>query len=1155
MWISIHRVTYQLLVLLQLLPLREGFIYLRVISYPQPKLILLIMAEEPQKSENTSETRPEEETELALNINQYIEADAETEEQKTFNELSMDDKLNRLNQLVQQSQVYSQIILDNMLEKSLQKKRLREKIERGETVPEQTDFRLSSLEDSVESSDGESEESEEAESSEEPEETDESDVENVPNTTEKSTEPSEVTDRESDEAQALAGNESEDEVIQPKRRVLSRLSNQGKVPERINRSRKTEVIEVGLESSDDGLAPSSRTRSGRRMLPLSLPSRKNTKRRKKSSVKRKKKPRNKASIETRRTKQAIEAAQTGHKQLQPMLVSGCIMKDYQLDGLEWLVTLYENGLNGILADEMGLGKTLQCIGVTAYLIEHGVKGPFLVVAPLSTVSNWCNEFRKFAPRIKVLQYTGEKSDRQRISFGKTLKAQVIVTSYEVVIKDHIKFLRVHWKYLTVDEGHRLKNFDCILIKFLKRLDVGNRLLLTGTPLQNNLRELWSLLNFILPDIFHDLELFQLWFDIDDFGASVTGIDEEEKRLLQMKVQQLFIKNLHSILKPFLLRRMKRDVMKDLPPKKEYILYSHLTPMQTLFYKAAMDRRLPEFVLEAFLKEYLMLNYSHLIQDKEDLLKVNSVLHKLSSGPSEFGGPKRFRKTRYDVSGIRRIEEANDSDLMVSDAEYEPEHLTNMEQATQQSLAQLDEMMAMYEEDLPGPDLSHTSSPEESATYPSEVVPGVPTDSTSINNISGVTKGKGPFSEMNCNIASHNGTENNAGGAEGMDKYWKGTNLTKKIEEPTIGDSSTAKLSQQSVVNGNQGSRQDETTGSPGRNSQQPKALRKAINQEVIEILSDEEVPEDEVFDLVKNLMGKLATHVKRLGLRNLVMQLRKICYSHYAYYNPYPESEDEKFSQALLAHSGKMQMLLQLLKRLLSDGHKVLIFSQFTSALDMINVWLEQQGVACSQLDGRISIEDREDEIKDFSSEASDSSQVFLLSTRAGGLGLNLVSADTVVLFDNDWNPQMDLQAIGRVHRIGQTKPVKIFRFVVRDTVEELLIIKSFNKRLLEKMVIQQGDFQLGRVAKRLADENIDLSTVTSMKTLFELGHKLNLHGSGSHQVGQLDDVLMQKHTVLELLSKDEMDELMDRSRECYARETLNLANVTSFETTNNMDE
>ncbi|KAK2547632.1 Lymphoid-specific helicase [Acropora cervicornis] len=285
--------------------------------------------------------------------------------------------------------------------------------------------------------------------------------------------------------------------------------------------------------------------------------------------------------------------------LQPTLVTGGSLRPYQLKGLAWLKGLYENGMNGILADEMGLGKTLQCISMVAFLIEMRVKGPFLVAAPLSTLPNWVHEFHKFTPKIPVILYHGSQEERLKLRLQidslKTVEENiaaypVVVTSYEICMRDQKTLHSLEWKYFIVDEGHRIKNLNCKLIKELKTYNTANRLLLTGTPLQNNLSELWSLLNFLLPDIFDDLDSFQKWFDfraINEHGGS--------ERIIEQEREHQVLERLHAILTPFLLRRLKSDVALHLPPKKEVLVYAPLTQKQETFYKAALDGTILDLV--------------------------------------------------------------------------------------------------------------------------------------------------------------------------------------------------------------------------------------------------------------------------------------------------------------------------------------------------------------------------------------------------------------------------------------------------------------------------------------------------------------------------------------------------------------------------------
>ncbi|XP_043715072.1 ATP-dependent DNA helicase DDM1 isoform X2 [Telopea speciosissima] len=292
-----------------------------------------------------------------------------------------------------------------------------------------------------------------------------------------------------------------------------------------------------------------------------------------------------------------EKAEKEQAELVPLLTGGKL-KSYQIKGVKWLISLWQNGLNGILADQMGLGKTIQTIAFLAHLKDKGLHGPYLIIAPLSTLSNWVNEVSRFVPSISAIIYHGDKKERQEIRNKYMPKVvgpefPIIVTSYEVAMNDARKVLRHYsWKYLVVDEGHRLKNTKCKLLRELNLLPVENKLLLTGTPLQNSLVELWSLLHFILPDIFSSLEEFESWFDLSGKCNSEARQDElEEKRRLQV------ISKLHAILRPFLLRRMKLDVEKMLPRKKEIVLYATMTEHQKNIQDHLVNKTLGNYLQE------------------------------------------------------------------------------------------------------------------------------------------------------------------------------------------------------------------------------------------------------------------------------------------------------------------------------------------------------------------------------------------------------------------------------------------------------------------------------------------------------------------------------------------------------------------------------
>ena len=473
---------------------------------------------------------------------------------------------------------------------------------------------------------------------------------------------------------------------------------------------------------------------------------------------------------------------------QPSLLEGGKLKSYQMAGLRWMISLYNNKLNGILADEMGLGKTIQTIALFCYLMEHKQNfGPFLVIVPLSTLSNWKLEFEKWAPSIKKIIYKGSPQQRKEIAkYLKNNKSNVCLTTYEFVMKDKTDLNKFHWQYIVVDEGHKMKNPKS---KFAYTLgfqyNSEHRLLLTGTPLQNNLTELWSLLNFLLPKVFASAEDFEKWFKLPmkRMGAEKeVDLNEEEKLLI--------VHRFHQVLRPFLLRRIKKDVESELPKKMEYIIKVELSAWQKVVYNQISQRE----------------------------------------------------------------------------------------------------------------------------------------SSNMLNN--------------------------------------------------------------------------------PGK--------------------------------------------YNSFMMNNMLMQLRKICNHPYLFLDYYTESEE------LIRCAGKFELLDRMIPKLIKTGHRMLIFTQMTSVIDLLEVFFHYRGIKFLRLDGTTKHEERAERMLQFNAKNSEI-PVFLLSTKAGGLGLNLQTADTVILFDSDWNPAIDEQAQDRAHRIGTLKEVRVFRFVTQSTIEEQILLKASYKKGLDEMVIQAG--------------------------------------------------------------------------------------------------
>jgi SWI/SNF-related matrix-associated actin-dependent regulator of chromatin subfamily A protein 2/4 len=490
---------------------------------------------------------------------------------------------------------------------------------------------------------------------------------------------------------------------------------------------------------------------------------------------------------------------------QPSILVNGTLKEYQLKGLEWMVSLYNNNLNGILADEMGLGKTIQTIALCTYLLEKkGVNGPHLVIVPLSTLSNWVMEFDRWAPSLVKIAYKGAPNQRRQFhSQIKSSRFNVLLTTYEYVMKDRGVLSKVKWVYMVIDEGHRMKNHHCKLTQTLNQhYHAPHRILLTGTPLQNNLPELWALLNFILPTIFKSCESFEQWFNTP---FAMTG----EKVELNEEESILIIRRLHKVLRPFLLRRLKKEVESQLPDKVEYVLQVEMSALQKAMY-------------------------------------------------------------------------------------------THMQK--------------------------------------------------------------------------------------------RGVILTDGSE---------------------------------------------------------------------KDKKGKGSAKV----LMNTIVQLRKICNhpfmfeeleSSYLEYRGLPTAGYT--GPELYRVAGKVEMLDRILPKFKVGGHRVLLFCQMTQCMTILEDYFNTKGFKYLRLDGGTKAEDRQKLLEMFCSPTSEHF-LFMLSTRAGGLGLNLQVADTVIIFDSDWNPHQDLQAQDRAHRIGQKNEVRVLRLCTVQSVEEKILAAARYKLNVDEKVIQAGMF------------------------------------------------------------------------------------------------
>ncbi|PVU94171.1 hypothetical protein BB559_003059 [Furculomyces boomerangus] len=717
------------------------------------------------------------------------------------------------------------------------------------------------------------------------------------------------------------------------------------------------------------------------------------------------------------------------------------MRKYQIEGMEWLISLYENGLNGILADEMGLGKTLQTIAFLTFLREQEVWGPFLIVCPLSTLGNWVSEFHRFSPSTPVVLYHGMPEERARLrkknlsqQLGK--KFPVIVTTYEIVMRDSKHLKHFAWKYIVVDEGHRLKNLNCQLIKELRSYHSANRLLLTGTPLHNKLSELWSLLNFLLPEIFDDLEAFQEWFDFDDINNEAG-----QNRIIGQEATNQVVSKLHHILQPFLLRRLKIEVENELPPKREYAISCPMTTIQLQYYTAALDNGIRKFL------------YDKLTKDSTE--SPNKLIEAVPTANGENDSKKRRRASKKASKAIKKF--------------IKEEGI---------------EMFAM----------------EEPKTVNSEDIDGIPIP---------------------------NETET----------------IDKQANEISLGEDQLNNKTSEETLNGykEQDNNSDEEGG-----------------------FSDGDHKENMLETNAKK-------QIANFNLKYKLMQLRKISNHPYLFDFPLLDPEDPEsdylVDESLVRSSGKFLILDILLPQLVKMGHRVLLFSQMTKMMDLLEIYFELRKYKFCRIDGSVMHDERRRQINAFNTDMD--IHFFLLSTRAGGLGINLTSADTVVILDSDWNPQMDLQAMDRVHRIGQEKPVVVYRLVTAGSVDEFILDRANGKRKLEKLVIHQKKFKgvssyaaavpnsLGQKNKEngsslgsvftVGNDNVENETWRSKSVggasigLEELAEILTSEATERVRqdqakiVDQISSLPLDKPVPSEwVISKEILDEITDRSPEAY---------------------
>lgn len=689
------------------------------------------------------------------------------------------------------------------------------------------------------------------------------------------------------------------------------------------------------------------------------------------------------------------------------------LRTYQREGLDWLVSLYDRHLNGILADEMGLGKTAQTISLLAHLAgSRGVWGPHLVIVPTSVILNWDLEFKMWCPGLKVLTYFGSAQERaaKRAGWTKPNSFHVCVTSYQLAVQDANILRRKRWIYLIADEAHNLKNSKSQRWQTLLSFQAKRRLLITGTPLQNSLMELWSLMHFLMPHVFRSQHEFRHWFS-NPLQAIVESTDSKNGST------SAAVKRLHAIMRPFILRRLKKDVASQLPSKHEHVVRFPLARRQRMLYDEFVNLKSTQDSLAngGYMGMMSVLMKLRMCCNHPDLLEPRLITSSFCSSVLEYSAPRQVFGVYAAMTGAG-----------ICDAEFEPCGL-----ALPPVVGELRHHLRAkrQHELLPSPEaLQHA------------IRMGFPKPCVLPSHVS---------EDVRQRVLALYHVEVDARRAEKMatTASWIRA-MAWRVEEsvPRFGSELVSLC----------------LTATAQRIPAQLLLCHASLD-ELVEDLSP--VLQRFVFctpavqGTVRLPLCFSTSTRDSVGLVLEMEQEHPGVRAHHALVRPVEIRQRISFPDRYLAQydSGKLQALAVMLHRLKQGKHRVLIFTQMTKMLDLLERFLNLHSHTYFRLDGSTKVEDRQTMMDRFNRD----SRVFcfILSTRSGGLGINLTGADTVIFFDSDWNPQMDAQATDRAHRIGQTREVHIYRLIAEQTVEENILLKSNQKRHLSRLSVEEGNF------------------------------------------------------------------------------------------------
>ncbi|PKA63188.1 DNA helicase INO80 [Apostasia shenzhenica] len=697
------------------------------------------------------------------------------------------------------------------------------------------------------------------------------------------------------------------------------------------------------------------------------------------------------------------------------------LREYQHIGLDWLATMYEKRLNGILADEMGLGKTIMAIALLANLAcEKGIWGPHLIVVPTSVMLNWETEFLKWCPAFKILTYFGSAKERKlkRQGWLKLNSFHVCITTYRLIIQDSKVFKRKKWKYLILDEAHLIKNWKSQRWQTLLNFNSKRRILLTGTPLQNELMELWSLMHFLMPHVFQSHQEFKDWF-----SNPISGMVEGQE-----KVNKEVVDRLHNVLRPFILRRLKRDVEKQLPRKHEHVIYCRLSRRQRNLYEDFITSSETQATLASA-------NFFGMIS-------VIMQLRKVCNHPDLFEG--RPIISSYDMEGI---------DMQISS-----------------TVCSVFSFGPFCKVDLKGLDLEFTHNDLRMVSWEDDEICSIRCSPELVkdNMLSFLVP---PFYMKHDCMGGHV------------------SSIFEEIQKALF-EERVKQLKERATSIAWWNHLQCQKKPIYGTNLRELVTIRRPVDD-----IPDKKADPSCSMNVSSYLAALILSPVERF--QKMIKTIESFMFAIPAARAPppvcwctvggspaflklaYVDRCTEIFSPLLSPFRpaivrrqvyfpdrrliqfdcGKLQELAILLRRLKSGGHRALIFTQMTKMLDILEAFINLYGYTYMRLDGSTQPEERQTLMQRFNTNSK--YFLFILSTRSGGVGINLVGADTVIFYDSDWNPAMDQQAQDRCHRIGQTREVHIYRLISESTIEENILKKANQKRMLDDLVIQSGSYNI----------------------------------------------------------------------------------------------